>query len=146
MKLVIQRVSEASVEVEGEIVGQIKKGLMVLIGLKEGDTTEEADYLINKLLKMRIFPDDEGKMNKSVQDVDGEVLLVSQFTLHSSHKKHRPSFHNAMNFKDAEVLYDYFCDKCSEQIHTETGSFGAMMNVQLINDGPVTIVIEKEFN
>ncbi|MDO5850692.1 MAG: D-aminoacyl-tRNA deacylase [Methanobacteriaceae archaeon] len=145
MKLVIQRVSEAHVEVENEIVGQIKKGLMVLIGIKEGDTTEEADYLINKLLKMRIFPDEEGKMNKSIQDVDGSLLLISQFTLHSSHKKHRPSFHKAMNFKDAEILYNYFCNKCSEQIHTETGSFGDMMKVQLVNDGPVTIVIEKKF-
>lgn len=145
MKLVIQRVSEASVEVNNEIVGQIDKGLMVLIGIKDSDTTEEADYLINKLLKMRIFPDDEGKMNKSVKDVNGKLLLISQFTLYSSHKKHRPSFHKAMNFKDAEELYDYFCRECAKEIATETGSFGEYMNVKLVNDGPVTIVIEKEF-
>ncbi|MCQ2977348.1 MAG: D-aminoacyl-tRNA deacylase [archaeon] len=145
MKLVIQRVSEASVEVDNKIVGEIKKGLMVLIGIKETDSEEEADYLLNKLLKMRIFPDEEGKMNKSVQDVDGELLLISQFTLYSSHKKHRPSFHKAMNFKDAEKLYDYFCEKSCEHIKTETGMFGEYMDIKLVNDGPVTIVIEKEF-
>ena len=145
MKLVIQRVSEASVEVNNEIIGQIDKGLMVLIGIKDSDTTQEADYLINKLLKMRIFPDNEGKMNKSVKDVDGKLLLISQFTLYSSHKKHRPSFHKAMNFKDAEELYDYFCNKCAKEIVTETGLFGEYMNVKLVNDGPVTIVIEKDF-
>ena len=145
MKLVIQRVSEASVEVNNKIVGQIDKGLMVLIGIKDSDTTQEADYLINKLLKMRIFPDEEGRMNKSVKDVDGKLLLISQFTLYSSHKKHRPSFHKAMNFKDAEELYHYFCNECSKEITTETGLFGEYMDVKLVNDGPVTIVIEKEF-
>lgn len=145
MKLIIQRVSEASVEVDNKIVGQIGKGLMVLIGIKDSDTTQEADYLINKLLKMRIFPDKEGKMNKSIQDVDGKLLLISQFTLYSSHKKHRPSFHKAMNFKDAEELYNYFCKECSKEIATETGLFGEYMDVKLVNDGPVTIVIEKEF-
>lgn len=145
MKLVIQRVSEASVEVNNKIVGQIDKGLMVLIGIKDSDTTKEADYLINKLLKMRIFPDEEGRMNKSVKDVDGKLLLISQFTLYSSHKKHRPSFHKAMNFKDAEELYHYFCNECSKEITTETGLFGEYMDVKLVNDGPVTIVIEKEF-
>lgn len=118
---------------------------MVLIGIKEEDTTQEADYLLNKLLKMRIFPDEDGKMNKSVQDINGELLLVSQFTLYSSHKKHRPSFHKAMNFKDAEKLYDYFCEKSKNEIKTETGVFGEFMNIKLTNDGPVTIVIEKEF-
>lgn len=145
MKLVIQRVSEASVKVNDTIVGKIDKGLMVLIGIKESDTEEEANYLINKLLKMRIFPDEEGKMNKSVQDINGELLLISQFTLHSSHKKHRPSFHKAMNFKDAEKLYNYFCKECKKEITTETGLFGEYMEVKLTNDGPVTIVIEKEF-
>ena len=145
MKLVIQRVSEASVTVDGEIVGQIGKGLLVLIGIKNTDTEKEADYLVNRLLKMRIFPDDDGRMNRSVQDVGGSLLLISQFTLYSSHKKHRPSFHNAMNFEDAEKLYDYFCMKTGEHIKTETGAFGEYMDVKLANDGPVTIVIEKEF-
>ncbi|MCQ2972862.1 MAG: D-aminoacyl-tRNA deacylase [archaeon] len=145
MKLIIQRVSQASVEVDNKIVGQIGKGLMVLIGIKDTDSEQEADYLVNKLLKMRIFKDDEGKMNRSVQDVVGELLLISQFTLYSSHKKHRPSFHKAMNFKDAELLYNYFCEKCSENINVETGSFGDYMEVKLVNDGPVTISIEKEF-
>lgn len=145
MKLVIQRVKKASVEVENKIVGKISKGLLVLIGIKDTDTEEEADYLVNRLLKMRIFPDETGKMNKSIENIGGELLLISQFTLYSSHKKHRPSFHKAMNFNDAEKLYNYFCRECSKKIITKSGLFGEYMDVSLINDGPVTIVIEKEF-
>ena len=146
MKLVIQRVTHASVEVEDEIVGEIQKGLMVLVGFGLNDTTEEVDYLSKKLVKLRIFPDENGRMNKSVKDVGGKLLLVPQFTLYGKTKKNRPSFHKALNPDDATKLFDYFTQKCSEDIEVETGVFGAYMKVDLLNDGPVTIIIESPFN
>ena len=146
MKLVIQRVTHASVEVDDEIVGKIEKGLMVLVGFGLNDTTKEVDYLSKKLVKLRIFPDENGRMNKSVKDVGGKLLLVPQFTLYGKTKKNRPSFHKALNPDDATELFDYFTQKCSEDIGVETGQFGAYMKVDLLNDGPVTILLEKEFS
>ena len=145
MKLVVQRVSHANVEVDNEIVGQIEKGLMVLVGFGQNDSTREADFLTNKLLKLRIFEDDENRMNRSIMDVNGELLLVPQFTLYASNKKNRPSFHRALAPDKATELFEYFSNKCAEEVHVETGIFGAHMNVNLLNNGPVTIILEKEF-
>lgn len=145
MKLVVQRVTRASVEVENEIVGQIDEGLMVLVGFGVNDTTKEADYLAKKLVKLRIFQDDNGRMNRSVQDINGKLLLVPQFTLYASTKKNRPSFHKALNPDSATELFEYFKDKCSQSVEVESGIFGAYMKVDLLNNGPVTILLEKEF-
>ncbi|MBQ6512397.1 D-aminoacyl-tRNA deacylase [Methanobrevibacter sp.] len=145
MKLVVQRVTDASVEVDGEIVGEIGEGLMVLVGFGVNDTAKEADYLAKKLVKLRIFQDENGRMNKSVKDIGGKLLLVPQFTLYGSTKKNRPSFHKALNPEDATELFDYFTNQCSESVDVETGEFGAYMKVSLLNNGPVTILLEKEF-
>ncbi|WP_407433117.1 D-aminoacyl-tRNA deacylase [Methanobrevibacter sp.] len=145
MRLVVQRVTSSSVEVENNIVGQIDAGLMVLVGFGLNDTTKEVDYLARKLIKLRIFADENGRMNKSVKDIGGKLLLVPQFTLYGKVKKNRPSFHKALNPDDATKLFDYFVEKCSEEIEVETGEFGAYMKVDLLNDGPVTILLEKEF-
>lgn len=145
MKLVVQRVTNASVEVGDKIVGEIKEGLMVLVGFGLNDTTREADYLAKKLTKLRIFPDENGRMNRSVMDIGGELLLVPQFTLYGSTKKNRPSFHKALAPDEATKLFDYFSQKCSESVNVETGEFGAFMKVSLLNNGPVTILLEKEF-
>ena len=146
MKLVIQRVSNASVSVDNKSVGKINKGLMVLVGFGEGDTTKEADYLAKKLVKLRIFEDENNRMNKSLIDIDGELLLVPQFTLYAHTKKNRPSFHKALSPDKATELFDYFTNKCREFIDVETGVFGAYMEVNLLNSGPVTILLEKEFD
>lgn len=146
MKLVVQRVSNASVEVENKIIGSIDKGLMVLVGFGENDSEKEADYLSNKLVKLRIFQDEEGRMNKSVKDIGGKILLVPQFTLYAHTKKNRPSFHRALSPDKATLLFDYFVDKCGREIDVETGEFGAYMKVNLLNDGPVTILLEKEYD
>ena len=143
MKLVIQRVTNASVEVEGEITGQIEEGLMVLVGFGQTDTEKEVEYLARKLTKLRIFPDDEGRMNLSVKDIGGKLLLVPQFTLYGRTKKNRPSFHKALAPDKATKLFDYFVEKCSEDVEVETGVFGAFMQVSLLNKGPVTILLEK---
>ncbi|WP_462315880.1 D-aminoacyl-tRNA deacylase [Methanobrevibacter sp.] len=145
MKLVIQRVTSASVEVEGKIVGEIDDGLMVLVGFGETDTTREADYLARRLAKLRIFHDDEERMNRSVMDIGGKLLLVPQFTLYAHTKKNRPSFHKALAPDKATELFDYFTEKCREFVDVETGEFGAFMKVSLLNNGPVTILLEKEF-
>lgn len=144
MKLVIQRVKNASVTVDGEITGKIGNGFLTLIGVGEGDTVETADKYINKMLKLRIFPDENGKTNRSIQDVEGQLLLVSQFTLYADCKKgNRPSFTNAGNPQIAEEIYDYMIERCKEEIPiVETGIFGAEMEVALVNDGPFTIVLE----
>lgn len=144
MKLVIQRVKNASVTVDGEITGKIGNGFLTLIGVGEGDTVETADKYINKMLKLRIFPDENGKTNRSIQDVGGQLLLVSQFTLYADCKKgNRPSFTNAGNPQIAEEIYDYMIERCKEEIPiVETGIFGAEMEVALVNDGPFTIVLE----
>lgn len=146
MKLVVQRVTHASVEVDGEITGKIDEGLMALVGFGENDTEKEADYLARKLAKLRVFPDEEGKMNRSVLDIKGKLLLVPQFTLYGKVKKYRPSFHRALAPDRATELFDYFTEKCREYIEVETGVFGAFMKVDLLNNGPVTILLEKEFD
>lgn len=146
MKLVVQRVTSASVEVEDKIVGKIQDGLMVLIGFGENDTTKEADYLARKLAKLRIFHDENERMNRSVIDIGGKLLLVPQFTLYAHTKKNRPSFHKALAPDKATELFDYFAEKCREFVDVETGEFGAFMKVKLLNNGPVTILLEKEFD
>ena len=145
MKLVVQRVTNASVEVDSETVGEIGEGLMVLVGFGENDTAREADYLAKKLVKLRIFEDENGRMNKSVKDIDGKLLLVPQFTLYASTKKNRPSFHKALNPQNATQLFDYFTKQCMQSVNVQTGEFGAFMKVSLLNNGPVTILLEKEF-
>lgn len=145
MKLVVQRVSHSSVEVDGEIVGEIDNGLMVLVGFGQNDSEKEADYLAKKLVKLRIFKDENGRMNKSVKDIGAKLLLVPQFTLYASTKKNRPSFHKALSPDKATELFDYFAEQCSQHVDVETGTFGAYMKVDLLNDGPVTILLEKEY-
>lgn len=145
MKFVIQRVSEASVTIQGEVTGQIKKGFLVLIGVGREDTKETADKYVKKMLGLRIFEDENGKTNLSLKDVDGELLLVSQFTLYANCKKgNRPSFIEAGDPGKAEELYEYIIEQCRKEVPVvETGVFGAEMQVSLINDGPFTIVLEN---
>lgn len=145
MKFVIQRVAHASVTVEQQVIGKIGKGFLVLIGVSQEDNQEIADKLIKKLLGLRIFEDSQGKTNLSLQDVSGELLLVSQFTLYADCKKgNRPSFTNAGAPDMANELYEYIISKCKEQIPVvETGSFGADMKVELLNDGPFTIILDS---
>lgn len=145
MKFVIQRVNNASVSVEGNIIGAIDKGFMVLIGIGKEDTKKEADRLVDKMLKMRIFDDAEGKTNLSLADVNGSLLLISQFTLYADCRKgNRPSFTNAAPPQEAEELYEYIISKCKEQVsNVQTGSFGADMTVNLSNSGPFTIVLDS---
>ncbi len=145
MKLVIQRVSTAKVEVDGKIVGSIEKGFLVLIGVTHDDTKENADYLANKLCNLRVFRDENDKMNLGLKDINGELLLISQFTLYADCAKgNRPSFVNAAKPEFANELYEYFCEKCRQNgINVQKGIFGADMKVSLLNDGPVTIIIES---
>lgn len=146
MRFVIQRVSRASVEVDKKIVGKINQGFLVLIGITNSDTKDTADTLINKLLKLRIFEDDNGKMNLSIKDVNGSLLLVSQFTLYANCRKgNRPDFLNAAKPDYANELYKYIIERCkNENIEVQTGVFGAEMKVSLLNDGPVTIILDSE--
>lgn len=145
MKIVVQRVKKADVKVDGEIVGKIDKGFMVLVGVTHTDTKENADYLAKKLCKLRVFEDENEKMNLSLKDVGGKLLLISQFTLYANTADgNRPSFIEAARPEQANEIYEYFCEKCKEQgIEIQKGIFGAHMEVSLINDGPVTIIIEK---
>ena len=145
MKFVIQRVTKASVTIDGNISGKIDKGFMVLIGVCEEDTKEIADKLVKKLIGLRIFADEEGKTNLSIKDVDGQLLLVSQFTLYADCKKgNRPSFIKAGSPDHAENIYNYIVDICKKEIEVvETGEFGADMQVELINDGPFTIILDS---
>ena len=145
MKLVIQKVKNESVEVDEKIVGKIKKGFLVLIGIKVGDTKEQADYLVKKLCNLRVFADENGKMNLSLKSVEGQLLIVSQFTLYGDcNNGNRPSFIEAAKPEEAIPLYEYFCEECAKQgLEVQKGIFGADMKVRLLNDGPVTIVIEK---
>ncbi len=146
MKLVIQRVKNAKVEVDGKTVGKIDTGFLVLLGVTHTDTTKTADYLIKKLCNLRIFEDENEKMNLSLKDVGGDLLIVSQFTLYADCSEgNRPSFVNAGKPDMANELYEYFCDGCKNNgIKVEKGIFGADMKVSLLNDGPVTIIMEKE--
>ena len=144
MKFVIQKVSSASVSVDEHVIGSIEKGLLVLIGVAETDTKQIADKLIKKLLGLRIFEDENGKTNLSLKDVDGSLLLVSQFTLYADCRKgNRPSFTNAGNPTLANELYEYIIEQCRLQFPVETGSFGADMKVALVNDGPFTIILDS---
>ncbi len=145
MRFIIQRVTEAKVEVEGKTVGEIGTGFLVLIGICEGDTEREADKLVKKLLGMRIFADEAGKMNLSLDDVGGELLLVSQFTLYADCKKgNRPSFTRAAGPEAANQLYEYIVKQCRQSGKTvECGVFGADMKVSLVNDGPFTVILDS---
>lgn len=145
MKLVVQRVKKAEVKVDGNIVGKIDKGFLVLIGIKVGDTKEQADYLVKKLCNLRVFSDENDKMNLSIKDIQGKLLIVSQFTLYGDCSQgNRPSFIGAARSEEANPLYEYFCKQCElNKIEVQKGIFGADMKVELINDGPVTIIIEK---
>lgn len=145
MRAVVQRVSGASVTVEGVKKGEIGKGLMVLIGIDEEDTPQDGAYIADKLAGLRIFEDDEGKMNRSVTDVDGAILLVSQFTLCGDARKgRRPSFIRAARPEKAIPLYEKLISLLSETLTVETGEFGADMQVALVNDGPVTILLDSK--
>lgn len=146
MKIVIQRVSEANVKVEGPIVGNISHGLLLLIGIDEEDTRSDADWLIQKVLNLRIFGDENGKLNLSVKDVEGEILCISQFTLIADYKKgNRPSFIKAAKPDVAIPLFEYFKEEMAKSgLKIESGIFGADMKVSLLNDGPVTIVMDSK--
>ncbi|WP_250253580.1 D-aminoacyl-tRNA deacylase [Chryseobacterium sp. Marseille-Q3244] len=145
MKIVIQRVSEAHVKVEGKIVGEIGKGLMLLVGIDENDEKADVDWLVQKVLNLRIFGDEDDKLNLSVKDISGEILCISQFTLIADYKKgNRPSFIKAAKPDKAVPLFDYFKEEMVKSgLKTESGIFGADMKVSLINDGPVTIVMDS---
>lgn len=145
MKVLIQRVKKASVKVEGKEIGKIEKGILVFVGITHTDTKKEADYLAKKITNLRIFEDEVGKMNLSLKDVNGKLLIVSQFTLYGDCLNgNRPSFSEAAKPDMAKELYEYFCLKCIETgIEVQKGIFGADMKVELINDGPVTLIMEK---
>ena len=144
MRALVQRVSEAYVEVNGKKVSSINKGLLILVGIQDTDDQSDITWLSNKIIKMRLFEDDSGRMNQSVGDVNGQLLIVSQFTLHASTKKgNRPSFMAAAHPDVALPLYQTFVSECQKQIPTHTGQFGAMMQVGLVNDGPVTIWLDS---
>lgn len=145
MKLVVQRVSKASVEVDKQVVGKINNGFLVLFGACQGDSKEQADYLSEKLCNLRVFTDKNGKMNLSIKDIEGDLLIVSQFTLYADCKSgNRPSFVKAAPPEEANELYEYFINKCRGLVkNVQKGIFGADMKVDLLNDGPVTIILEK---
>lgn len=145
MKLLVQRVANANVKVDDKIVGKVDKGFLVLCGVTHTDTKETADYLVKKLLNLRVFEDKNEKMNLSLKQVNGELLIVSQFTLYADTSSgNRPSFINAAKPDMANELYEYFCSQCAKEgIHVEKGVFGTHMEVSLLNDGPVTIMLEK---
>ena len=145
MRAVVQRVTRASVTIDGEIVGEIENGLVVLLGIARDDTKQDADYLVPKIIALRIFDDAEGRMNVSLKDIDGGLLVVSQFTLYGDVRRGlRPSWSDAASPEIAEPLYDYFVESC-RKLHAkvETGSFRKMMQVELVNDGPVTILLDS---
>ncbi len=147
MRVVLQRVSRASVTIEGKIKSSIEKGILILLGIEDADKQEDIDWLIKKITQLRIFNDENGVMNRSVMDVDGSTLVVSQFTLHASTKKgNRPSYIKASKPDFAVPMYEKFVDALSRSMNkkVETGEFGAMMDVELVNDGPVTIIIDSK--
>lgn len=147
MRVILQRVSEASVKIENEVKGSIDKGILIFVGIEHADEQSDADWLIQKINGMRIFSDAEGKMNLSIQDIKGSFLVISQFTLHASTKKgNRPSYIQAARPEQAIPLYEYFIEqlKIQSQLPVETGVFGADMKVLLVNDGPVTIFVDSK--
>ena len=146
MRVVVQRVSQSNVKVSGEVIGEIKEGLMVLVSFVDEDNDTDLDWMTKKIINLRIFNDDEGKMNRSVQDIGGDILLISQFTLHGSTKKgNRPSFIKAAKPDFANVMYERFIKVLEQSLGKEiqTGEFGGDMKVSLINDGPTTIIIDS---
>jgi D-aminoacyl-tRNA deacylase len=145
MRIVLQRVREASVVVDRKVVSRIRKGLCLLVGIEKGDTSADAAFLAKKIAELRVFPDEEGKMNLSVKDVGGEVLAVSQFTLAGSIRKgRRPSFDKAEHPEKANIIFNQFIDLMrSQEIHVETGIFAALMEVGLVNEGPVTFILDS---
>ena len=145
MIAVLQRVSEGKVTVEDCVIGEIETGLVILLGVAQGDTEADAEFLADRIAGFRIFNDDEGKMNRSIRDVNGEALVISQFTLAGDWRKgRRPSFTSAAPPEEGERLYEYFCAQlCALEVSVQTGEFGAMMDVSLINDGPVTFVMDS---
>ena len=146
MKLVIQRVTCSNLYIDGSLISQIKQGLVVLIGISKSDSENVIDKLVKKLLNLRVFEDENSKMNYSILDIEGEILLVSQFTLYADTKKgNRPSFINAADPKNAELLYNKFLEKLHIVLgdNIKTGRFGANMQIELVNDGPVTIIVEN---
>jgi D-tyrosyl-tRNA(Tyr) deacylase len=147
MRVIIQRVSSASVSIESDLVGRIGKGMLILLGIEDTDTQEDIEWLCKKIANLRIFPDEAGVMNLSVKEVQGELLVVSQFTLHASTKKgNRPSYIRAAKPDTAIPLYEAFKDRLAQEtgLRVESGRFGAMMDIQLINSGPVTIIIDSK--
>ncbi|APM40369.1 D-aminoacyl-tRNA deacylase [Clostridium kluyveri] len=146
MRAVVQRVKRSKVEVDGKIIGEIGKGLNVLLGISVEDKKEDISYMKDKILNLRIFEDEEGKLNKSLLDVQGELLIISQFTLYGDCRKgRRPSFIRALGGEKASILYNEFIDQCRDLVHdVQTGEFGADMLVSIENDGPVTIMIDSE--
>ena len=145
MKIVVQRSLEASCEVEGKITGKIDKGLVLLVGFTDGDNKDIVDYMVKKVLNLRIFNDEKGIMNKSIDKDNDSILSISQFTLYADATKgNRPSYIKALSGDQAIGLYEYFNEQLSKEIHVETGIFGAEMKISLINDGPITIILERE--
>ena len=145
MRIIVQRVKKAQVSVGGQVYGKIQQGLLLLVGVGPKDQKEDMDYAVRKLVNMRIFSDDEGKMNLSVKDIQGEILSVSQFTLFADTKKgNRPAFTGAAKPDMAEAFYQDFNQKLAEEVPVETGIFGTDMQVELINDGPVTIILDTK--
>lgn len=144
MKALVQRSGKSSVVVEGKTIGKIDNGLVVLVGFTEGDDLEKIQHIVKKIVNLRIFDDENGVMNKSILDYGGDVLSISQFTLYADTKKgNRPSYINAMGGEEAIKLYELFNEELSKQVHVETGKFGAEMTVNITNDGPITIMLEK---
>ena len=145
MRIIIQRCLEANVKVDNKMVGSINNGFMLLVGFTQNDTKSDIDYMINKVINMRIFDDENGVMNKSILDVGGSILSISQFTLYADpYNGRRPSYTNALKGEEAIKLYELFNQKLSDYVHVETGIFGADMKVSLVNDGPVTIALESK--
>lgn len=145
MRVLVQRALSSSVTVDNEVIGRIDKGAVLLVGFTEGDNSDTIDYMVNKVLNLRIYNDSNGVMNKSILDVGGSILSISQFTLYANSKKgNRPSYINALNGEKAISLYEEFNNKLSRYICVETGKFGADMLVDIKNDGPVTIMLERE--
>ena len=145
MRVVVQRCDESQVTVNNKVVGKIGKGMMILVGFTDTDTSKEIDYMVNKIINLRIFDDENGVMNKSLLDTNGSILSISQFTLYGDASKgNRPSYIKALSGDKATILYDEFNKKLkAKNVHVETGIFGAEMKVSLINDGPITIILEK---
>lgn len=145
MRVIIQRSKDSYVKVEEKITGKISKGMVILVGFTYGDNEENITKMVNKILNLRIFDDEAGVMNKSLLDIKGEILSISQFTLYANTKKgNRPSYIAALNGSDAIKLYDLFNEKLKEKVHVETGIFGADMDTHIRNDGPVTIMLEEK--